>query len=97
MPDAVQVGTECDNGMVLFITEDARLLSLAPLQLSLGRVEFAKTLLPLSFETTGNEAVLCIHGSIATLRSVCFVVSVFELSAPLCEGSVAVCECDRED
>jgi hypothetical protein len=59
-------------------------------QARLGLVELAEAILPIGFETTGDETVVGIDSTIAALRPLSLVVCAFHSEAPLRKHAVGI-------
>src|SRR5438552_18785728 len=66
-PDFVQIGTERENFLFLFLAQHAEALPFPPFQFRFCNSEIAQALFPLGFESAGHKSVLGLHDTI--LRS----------------------------
>jgi hypothetical protein len=89
-PDFVQIGTERENFLFLFLARHARALSFPSFEFGLGSGEIAQAPFPLSFESACHQSVLGLHGTILTFGSFSFVASAFHCQTPLTECGIVI-------
>src|SRR5271157_315853 len=89
-PDLMQIGSERENFLLLFLAQHARALSFPPFQFRFGSGKIAQTLFPLGFESACHESVFGLNGTILTLGSFGFVASTFHRQTPLSECCIVI-------
>src|SRR5215469_6711924 len=89
-PDFMQIGTERENFLFLFLAQHARALSFPPFELRFCSGEIAQAFFPLGFESACHESVFGLNGTILTLGSFGFVASAFHRQTPLTECCIVV-------
>src|SRR5260370_39381482 len=62
-PDFVQIGTERENFLFLFLAQHARALSFPPFEFGFRSGEIAQAFFPLGFESAGHKSVFWLHGT----------------------------------
>src|SRR5260370_17132714 len=87
----MQIGTERENFLFLFLSQNAGALSFPPCEFDFCSGEIADALCPLGFESTCHECVFGFNSTILTLGSFGFVASAFHCQTPLTECCAVVC------
>src|SRR2546425_3574642 len=90
-PDFMQIGTEREDFLFLFLAQHARALSFSPFEFDFCSGEIAQAFFPLGFESTCHESVFGFNSTILTLGSFAFVASAFHCQTPLTECCIVVC------
>src|SRR3989442_11803336 len=89
-PPSLEIGAESSNAPIVFGTQ-CRWTQLGfAFERGSGLLEITQALFPLRFQSASHKSVLRIHGTIATLGALCFVVGPFHSQAPLCERRIVV-------
>src|SRR5256886_5338616 len=86
----MQIGTERENFLFLFLAQHARVLSFPPFEFHFCSGKIAQALFPLRFESACHESVFGLNGTILTLGTFGFVASTFHRQAPLTERRIMV-------
>src|SRR2546430_8656615 len=86
----MQIGTEREDFLFLFLAQHARALSFSPFEFDFCSGEIAQAFFPLAFESTCHESVFGFNRTILTLGSFGFVASAFHCQTPLTECCIVV-------
>ena len=85
-PNALEIVTESAKTVRVGGTQHAWALGLTAGQFALGLVELSQTPLPICFESARDEPILGLHGAVASLGLLGFVLCPFDGEAPQGEG-----------
>lgn len=72
MPDGGEIGSKCKQAIALVFGEHAWTCAFAVCKFGFGGFECAQALFPLALEAAGDQPVIWIDGTIASLRTASF-------------------------
>ena len=89
-PDGVEVLSEREQRVALLARQHERLRVFTTRQFRLGGLELAKSVLPLGFETSGDQTIVGIDGPIAPFGTVRTVARSLDITPELSHGSLVI-------